>query len=617
MQWVPPEDSLPPPPPPPGTPGPSSAGSKGRATERKVEVPRDGKIQALGRVEFPNSRKPPARWLRMNPIEDIPKAAEKAIENSADGEPCVMTDGMQPDEINAAERALEAREKAMRGVVTHALRKWNLPPPSVLISVNGGAQTLDITPKQAAVFRHGLLDAARQASGGGDEDQQKTSAWIFTGGTDSGVMALAGKTMHGDDEGPTIPLIGVASWGVVSQRAYMDPRSVPGADRRGGETSSGSKKYAGSYLYNSKSDPESQKQRAPVAVALEFNHSNFVFVDNGVEGANAFSSETEIRSTFEDFIARGAPAGEGRSLFGLDEDGDKFPPPPMVVLVVGGGPGTYMMVIESLKKKRPVVVLSDSGGAAADIFDFCSNGFLDPKVERKYGNKKKTAEEIAMEYLPEIKALGEVETGVRQAQMLTFFALSRDYADYSSGVEDLSTQILNAILSDCESTGEAVVHAVRWRNAHVIARQLEVSTESDPQGIARAFQNALLGRDRSAIKVLIQYNVDVKYVSLNALVRRGGTEGNAVPYTWGDNTVVHQAWKYVWKKNRDDEGKARNKKRRTASVQPGSGNTEDEIRFNDIEHRSMPTQVRHLPRSPPSMTFHDHPLMTLDAHADC
>ena len=99
----------------------------------------------------------------------------------------------------------------MRRMVKHMLTNWRLAPPSVLISVNGGAGTLDITSKQEAVFKQGLLDAARQASAGGDEDQIKSAAWIMTGGTNTGVMKLTGKTMHGLDnpEDIQIPLIGV------------------------------------------------------------------------------------------------------------------------------------------------------------------------------------------------------------------------------------------------------------------------------------------------------------------------------------------------------------------------------------------------------------------------
>ena len=590
VSWTAPAtEGAPPPPAPPPPQEPKKA--------EKSEVDRNGKLQSAGRLEFPNSRRPMSKWVRMNPVPELPSKVEQV--QAKDGSYRVgATEGLSAQEINSAEHVIELREQAMRKLVKHALEKWHLMKPSVLISVNGGAGTLDLTPKQSAVFRHGLLDAARQASGGGDEDQVKTTAWIFSGGTDSGVMSLAGKMFHGTepDDGPVIPLIGVASWGVVSQRAHMDPRAVPGASEREHHSR---RKNAGRYLYNSKTDPDSQVQRAKESVALEPNHSNFIFVDDGTEGQKAFSRETDIRSAFEDFIARGAPTGDGKtSLFGEDEDGERFPDPPMVVLVVGGGPGTFKMVVAHLLKKRPVVVIADTGGAAADIYSYCIGEF-DPETA--------CTGKLAMEYLPGIKELGEVEVGVRKAKMLTFFHLSSDYSEHGNDVLDLSTQILNAILSDCETTGAAIEHAVRWRNATVIRKQLTVSQESDPQGIAHAFQNALLGKDRSVIKVLIQYNVDVQFVSVHALVQRKKSTTNAVPYTWGDEKIgggkIAQAWVQMFKRRQDllneaiagelEDGPKKKRWRSTAHVTPEYGDSGTPIRFTDAEKlQPMPRQIR-------------------------
>ena len=95
---------------------------------------------------------------------------------------------------------------------------------------------------------------------------------------------------------------------------------------------------------------------------------------------------------------------------------------------------------------------ADTGGAAADIYSYCIGEF-DPETA--------CTGKLAMEYLPGIKELGEVEVGVRKAKMLTFFHLSSDYSEHGNEVQDLSTQILNAILSDCERTVDAINLAVR------------------------------------------------------------------------------------------------------------------------------------------------------------
>ena len=420
----------------------------------------------------------------------------------------------------------------------------------------------------------------------------------------------------------TIPLIGIAPWGIISQRAHMDPRAnVPG-----GVSSSANKlkKKAAKYQYMSKTDPTSQVSRCgdKGSIPLEPNHTHFIFHDDGTEGT--FYTETDLRSTFEDFIARGAPANQpdidgsspdidGTSLFGNDEDGDKFLAPPMVVLVVGGGPGSFKMALQSLEKQRPVVVIADSGGAAKDIFDYVTKGELDPTLPRKYSesmiqglgssgriDKAQSAVDVAMQYLPKIKELGQREVGVQKSTMLTFFSLSKDFSEYSNTVDDFSTLILNAILSDCESTGDAVVHAVRWRNHHVIRKQLEISTESDPQGIARAFQNALLGRDHSAIRVLIQYNVDVRFVSLAALVKREDeNERTKVPYTWENTAWWLNAWQNspfynsaLVQRLMGYRGPKGSKGGKSSSVTPSFDLEEVlKIRFTDTKVKPMPDQI--------------------------
>ena len=196
------EKTPPPPPPPPPPPGSHARHVYKEESKGDDIVDRSGKIQSVGRVEFPNSRRPAARWMRVAPIPNMPKGT--TVEPYDSRMTIRVRAAFDPSaghvDVNGAERAVETREAAMRGIVTHFLKKFHLPPPSVLISVNGGADTLDITPKQKAVFRHGLLDAAKQASAGGDDDEVKSAAWIITSGTDSGVMELVGKTMHGLDE---------------------------------------------------------------------------------------------------------------------------------------------------------------------------------------------------------------------------------------------------------------------------------------------------------------------------------------------------------------------------------------------------------------------------------
>ena len=69
------------------------------------------------------------------------------------------------------------------GLLAHFLEKfWKLPRPDVLLSVTGSAASLQLTSTLQRVFDRGLANASAM-----------TNAWIFTGGTDSGVMKLVGE----------------------------------------------------------------------------------------------------------------------------------------------------------------------------------------------------------------------------------------------------------------------------------------------------------------------------------------------------------------------------------------------------------------------------------------
>ena len=46
-----------------------------------------------------------------------------------------------------------------------------------------------------------------------------TNAWLFTGGTDSGVMKLVGEAIH--KYGLDVPLVSIAPWGAVVGRGHL------------------------------------------------------------------------------------------------------------------------------------------------------------------------------------------------------------------------------------------------------------------------------------------------------------------------------------------------------------------------------------------------------------
>ena len=129
--------------------------------------------------------------------------------------------------FNNENTSKRAKLSAKFAVVSHQTPKptlislleetWQLPSPSVLISVTGSAELkMEHTLKE--FVRHGLASAARS-----------TSAWVFTGGTDSGVMALTGAAMRqvitDSSRGLQGACIGIAPWSKVThkEKFYVRP----------------------------------------------------------------------------------------------------------------------------------------------------------------------------------------------------------------------------------------------------------------------------------------------------------------------------------------------------------------------------------------------------------
>jgi hypothetical protein len=69
-------------------------------------------------------------------------------------------------------------------VLTLLLREWGLDKPKLLITVNGGKANFELQPGLKRSLRKGLLKAAKT-----------TGAWIFTGGTNTGVTKHVGDAL--------------------------------------------------------------------------------------------------------------------------------------------------------------------------------------------------------------------------------------------------------------------------------------------------------------------------------------------------------------------------------------------------------------------------------------
>jgi len=475
-------------------------------TTNRKKTAREVPFRQVGTLRFASSKRMPARWVRvdLNPrtnregmlktISELDDASLEALKPEFD--PSLSLDDIQsrlkalvssaPAEGSKDDKVIAnmlelASTAALRSLVAGEGSIWNLPPPSALISVTGGAGSLLMTDKQKLVFRRSLLSAAKI-----------TNAWIMTGGTNAGVMNMVGRMLQ--ESSVEVPCIGVAAWGIVAEKEKMEKLDNGRVHDYGGTTELGKK------------TPKEQHR-----VALDPNHTHFVLVDNGREGEAAFGSEIDLRSALETCICT--------SSFGKDEDNNPLPCPPMVLLVVGGGPNTLDTVKATLNQSRPVVVFVDSGGAAKHMRDWYDNTDLQTKKapgaktnEQLIASFKLTlpmpnnwTETSYMETLIEIDNLGRQKRGAMKMPQLTFFSTSDDV---SSG-NDLDMRILTSLLSDIETTMNGVKLAVSWGEPAIIRTQLDESKEHDKKGLAEVFERALKSNNAAVVEALIQYNAQV------------------------------------------------------------------------------------------------------------
>ena len=159
----------------------------------------------------------------------------------------------------------------------HFIEKyWQLSRPEVIISVTGGAQAFALSPAVRQAFDRGLAEAANACS-----------AWILTGGTDTGVMQLVAKALTRYEVKQ--PLIAIAPFGAVHGRDAFVDGSLGMQER--------SVVYATSEPAGASGAP------------LNPFHTHYVLVDKGAEGGRAWGTEQEMRARFEqDYAAnKGVP----------------------------------------------------------------------------------------------------------------------------------------------------------------------------------------------------------------------------------------------------------------------------------------------------------------------
>lgn len=290
------------------------------------------------------------------------------------------------------------------------LECWKLKPPSVLMSVTGSAQELNLPDKIQTDFKKGFAHAA-----------SCTDAWVITGGTDTGVMKMVGQALSKeqastralkDGEVPP-PVIGVVPFGSVMRRDLLYSEEVRQAiidledasariDRREQSRLISEKTVLQSHsvqadllpVFNQAEakhqaavddeDQETDEQQVESALdelriayrrsgknsryeaGLDRGHTHFLLVDDGSKGRyedpinpkQAWYSEIELRTSLEKKICEHYKV-------------------PGVQVVLQGSYGTLKTIKSAIDQERQVVLIKDSGGAAHVLA-----AIIEPLLER-------------------------------------------------------------------------------------------------------------------------------------------------------------------------------------------------------------------------------------------
>ncbi|XP_017838227.1 transient receptor potential cation channel trpm isoform X1 [Drosophila busckii] len=372
--------------------------------------------------------------------------------------------GAHPTKAQYVRLSFDTRPELLVQLFT---KEWNLELPKLLITVQGGKANFDLQAKLKKEIRKGLLKAAKT-----------TGAWIFTGGTNTGVTKQVGDALllEGQQRTGRVVSIGIAPWGIVERNHELlgHNREVP---------------------CHSISSP-----RSKLAV-LNNRHAYFLLVDNGTMAK--YGAELILRRKLEKFISN------------LKLHPFTHSSTPVVCLVIEGGTNTIRAVLEYVTDSPPVpVVVCDGSGRAADLLAFvhkyASDGEEQPVLEsmRDYliGTIQKTFE-VGLDQAE--KLYQELLQCTRNKNLITVFRIQEKP---EGEAQELDQTILTALFkSQHLSPPEQLSLALTWNRVDIARSEIFVYGQEWPNGALDEAMMQALEHDRiDFVKLLLENGVSMK-----------------------------------------------------------------------------------------------------------
>nr|XP_012140913.1 PREDICTED: transient receptor potential cation channel trpm isoform X2 [Megachile rotundata] len=350
-------------------------------------------------------------------------------------------------------------------IVQLLCREWNLGLPKLLITVHGGRSNFELQPSLKKVLRKGLLKAAKT-----------TGAWIFTGGTNTGITRQVGDALlleKSQRQGRVVS-IGIAPWGILDKSHELVTR--------GGEVS-----------YDCLSSPWSKY------AVLNNRHAYFLLVDNGTGGR--YGAEIVLRRRLEKYISNLKLQPYTHSSI------------PVVALVIEGGTNTIRSVLEYVTDVPPVpVVVCDGSGRAADLIAFMHKYASEGEGEN--GENEGPLESMREQLLDTIKRTFKVTA--EQASQLYSELLQCTRKKHL----ELDQTILTALFKSKQlSPAEQLSLSLIWNRVDIARSEIFVYGQNWPAGALDQAMMQALQHDRiDFVKLLLENGVSMrKFLSIPRL----------------------------------------------------------------------------------------------------
>ncbi|CAE7215869.1 Trpm2 [Symbiodinium pilosum] len=315
--------------------------------------------------------------------------------------------------------------------------EWGLRSPNLILSIMGGAGNMNLPPEKFDIdgFSQGLVEAAT-----------RTSAWVITGGTASGVMDIVGKAMQRHDKQRQVPCLGITPYGALTCKWRDLVNSVYDSG-----CPAGTKVDAAAAKPAEGAAPEMDKN-IPLA-ALQDNHSHFIICDNGDVGSKAFGTEIQFRTKFEEFVTRGASA------CGLQTR------VPRVMILVNGGKISLISLVQAIKTGCPLVVCQGTGRIADVICrileepcpeDTDSEAEEEKESMTEEEQFKKTLDQALQEFMPKDTLTPEDVANFQlivQSEMVEIYTINDRFEDV----------VLRAVLGNVTSATKSTQKVGVWQ----------------------------------------------------------------------------------------------------------------------------------------------------------